>query len=353
MSGRPASRGRAGYPVDRGPRGCHDGRVHILILGGTRFLGRAITEAALGRGDRVTLFNRGLSGPGLFPGIETVTGDRTAGLSGAAGRPWDAVIDVAGYDPQVVELSARAFSETAGRYVFVSTCSVYADQSSRAGQLEDAPVLELRDGLSTPEELYGPRKAAAERVVAGLYGDRALIARPGLIVGPHDPTDRFCYWPRRIARGGTVLAPGDPGTPVQFIDVRDLAGWISDAVHGGRGGLFNLVGQPMPLGELLAACKAATFSDADLRWVASGELLAAGVSPWMGVPLWIGDPQEAQGFGDVDNARAVAAGLALRPVAETIRDTLAWDLGRGGPPPGAEGLTEAEEQRLLALAGHR
>lgn len=246
-------------------------------------------------------------------------------------------------------LSAQALAGTAGRYVFVSTCSVYADQGSRAGQLEDAPVLELRDGLPGPAELYGPRKAAAERVVAGIYGDRALIARPGLIVGPHDPTDRFCYWPRRIARGGTVLAPGDPGDLVQFIDARDLAGLILDAVYGGLGGVFNLVGQPMPFGRFLADCKAATFSGAELRWVPSARLLAAGVSPWMGVPLWIGDPTLAGGLSDVDNGRAVAAGLALRPVTETIRDTLAWDLARGGPQPGTEGLAGHDEQRLLAL----
>jgi 2'-hydroxyisoflavone reductase len=192
------------------------GRVRILILGGTRFLGRAITDAALGRGDAVTLFNRGRTSPGLYPGVEAVRGDRTAGVAAVAATAWDAVIDVAGYDPGVVGLSARALAGTAGRYVFVSTCSVYADQSNRAAQLEEAPVLELHDGLASPEELYGPRKAAAERVVAGVYGDRALIPRPGLIVGPHDPTDRFPYWPRRIARGGTVLAPGDPGDLVQF-----------------------------------------------------------------------------------------------------------------------------------------
>lgn len=321
--------------------------MHILVLGGTRFVGRAITEAALGRGDTVTLFNRGTTSPGLYPGIETVTGDRATDLARLDGREWDAVVDVAGYDPEVVRISARAFAKTAGRYVFVSTCSVYADQSSRAGQLEDAPVRELHDGMTDPGELYGARKAAAERIVAEVYGDRALIPRPGLITGPHDPTDRVPYWPRRIARGGRVLAPGDPADLTQFIDVRDLGAWVADACHHARSGVFNLVGDPGSFGQFLHDCKAATYSEAELAWIPASRLLAAGVEPWMGIPLWIGDPA-LPGINDVDNSRAAAAGLACRPAMETIRDTLAWDLARGGP--GQEGLPAAEEERLLRVA---
>ncbi|HSZ43595.1 MAG TPA: NAD-dependent epimerase/dehydratase family protein [Trebonia sp.] len=326
--------------------------MRILILGGTKFLGRALTEAALGRGDIVTLFNRGRTNPGLYPGVETVTGDRAGDLSGVAGRDWDAVIDVAGYDPEVVRLSARELARNTGRYVFVSTCSVYADQTSRAAQLEDAPVAQLREGLTEPWELYGPRKALAEQIVRDVYGDRALIPRPGLIVGPHDPTDRFPYWPRRIARGGVVLAPGSPEDQVQFIDARDLAAWTIDGVHHGRAGTFNLVGNPWTFRKFLEECIAATYSDTHLRWIPGDALIHAGVSPDMGIPLWIGDPEEARGFNDVSNARAVAAGLTLRPVAGTIRDTLAWDAGRGGPEPGQEGLSAAAEERLLReLAG--
>jgi 2'-hydroxyisoflavone reductase len=321
--------------------------MRILILGGTKFLGRALTEAALGRGDTVTLFNRGKTNPGLYPGIETVIGDRSQDLSAVAGRDWDAVIDVAGYDPEVVRRSAEELAPRAGRYVFVSTCSVYADQTSRAAQLEEAPVAELHDGLAEPWELYGPRKALAEQIVRDVYDDRALVPRPGLIVGPHDPTDRFPYWPRRIARGGVVLAPGSPHDQVQFIDARDLAAWIIDGVHRGQAGTFNLVGNPSTFRKFLEECIAATYSDADLRWITGDALLHAGVSPDMGIPLWIGDPDEARGFNDVSNARAVAAGLTLRPVAETIRDTLAWDAGRGGPESGQEGLSAAEEERLL------
>jgi 2'-hydroxyisoflavone reductase len=319
--------------------------MRILILGGTRFLGRAITEAALGRGDIVTLFNRGKSSPGLYPGVETVIGDRTDGLSALDGREWDAVIDVACYDPAVARLAAEALADRAGRYVLVSTVSVYASQGTTQAQLEDAPVGQLREGMAFPES-YGPNKALCEQVVRDVYGDRALVGRPGLIVGPLDPTDRFAYWPRRIARGGRVLAPGDPADRVQFIDVRDLAAWFADACHAGTGGVYNLTGTPLPFGRMLDLCKAAVHSDAELRWIPSERLAAAGVDPGMGIPLWIAEPG-CEAINDVDSSRAVAAGLACRPVTDTIRDTLAWDAARGGPAPGAEGMPAAEEARLL------
>jgi 2'-hydroxyisoflavone reductase len=323
--------------------------MRILVLGGTKFLGRAFVDAALGRGDTVTLFNRGKTNPGLFPGVETVIGDRTADLSALDGREWDAVIDVACYDPAVARLSAEAFASRTGRYVFVSTVSVYASQATTQAQLEDAPLAELREGMTFPEN-YGPNKALAEAVVRDVYGTRALIARPGLIVGPLDPTDRFAYWPRRIARGGRVLAPGEPADLTQFIDVRDLAAWLADACHQQRGGVFNLTGTPVPFGILLNVCKTAAYSGADLAWIPSDRLVAAGVDPGMGVPLWVAEAGY-EAFNDVDCSRAVAAGLTYRPVIDTIRDTLAWDLARGGPAPGEEGLSAAEEERLLRELG--
>jgi 2'-hydroxyisoflavone reductase len=234
--------------------------------------------------------------------------------------------------------------------MFVSTCSVYADQSSREGQREDAALAKVVPGVPDYPDNYGANKALCETVVREAFGGRALIARPGMITGPHDQTDRLAYWPRRIARGGTVLAPGAPDDPVQFIDARDLAAWVADGVHYERHGTFNLVGNPMPIGKLLQACKAVTFSDAELTWIPSERLLAAGVSPWMGVPMWIGDPAVSPGINDVGNVLAIDAGLTLRPVAETIRDTLAWDIARGGPRTGGEGLTAEEERRLLAVA---
>lgn len=323
--------------------------MRILILGGTRFLGRAITDAALGRGDTVTLFNRGISNPGLYPGVETVIGDRTADLSPLDGREWDAVIDVAGYDPRVVRLSAETFAKRAERYAFVSTVSVYASQDTTAAQLEDAPVARLREGATDLAEIYGPNKALCEQAVLEVYGDRALIGRPGLITGPHDPTDRVPYWPRRIARGGRVLAPGDPADLVQFIDARDLGAFFTDGCHAGTGGVFNLTGTPVPFGIFIGLCKTATYSDAETVWISSQRLIASGVDPGMGIPLWVAEPGY-DAFNNVDSSRAAAAGLVCRPQVDTLRDTLSWDLGRGGPA--AEGLLAVEEERLLReLAG--
>ena len=323
--------------------------MRILVLGGTRFVGRAIVEGALGRGDTVTMFNRGITNHGLFPGVETVIGDRTEDLYPLSRREFDAVIDVACNDPATARMSAEALKGRVGRYVFVSTVSVYADQSTTEAQLEDAPLAELKPDAGDPLGNYGANKALCEAAIREAYGERALIGRPGLISGPHDPTDRFPYWPRRIARGGRVLAPGDPGDLTQVIDVRDLAAFLLDGVHLDRGGVFNLTGTPRPFGILLDLCRTATYSDAELTWIPADRLVAAGVDLGAGIPLWVGEPGY-EAFSDVDSSRAVAVGLNCRAITETIRDTLAWDVGRGGPEK--EGLDPAEEQRLLAeLAG--
>ena len=323
--------------------------MQILVLGGTKFAGRAIVEAALGRGDAVTLFNRGKTNPDLYPGVETVIGDRAEDLSPLDGREFDAVIDVACYDPAVARLSAEAFRDRAGRYVFVSSVSVYASQATTEDQLEDSPLAQVKPDLPDYPDNYGANKALSEAVVREVFGDRALIGRPGLITGPHDPTDRFPYWPRRIAAGGRVLVPGDPVDLTQVIDVRDLAAFLLDACHRDRGGVYNLTGAPRPFGILLDLCRTATYSDAELTWIPTDQLVAAGVDPGTGIPLWVGEPGY-EAFADVDSSHAVGAGLNCRAVTETIRDTLAWDLARGGPEK--EGLDPAEEARLLAeLAG--
>ena len=317
--------------------------LSLLVLGGTRFLGRAAVEAALAHGHQVTLFNRGRTNPGLFPDVETVIGDRTDDLSALSDRRWDAVVDVAGYDPQVVGLSVDALRGRVGRYVFVSSLSVFADQSTP--QDEDGELLVLRESMP-PEDAYGARKAACERVVLNAFAQRASVVRAGMIVGPHDPTDRFAYWPRRFARGGRVLLPGDPTDAAQFIDVRDVAHWIVGCAGEDRDGIFNVTGRTIAFNAFFGACRAAAGAAAETVWVPSDRLLAAGVDPWMGVPMWIADPACAA-INRVDVSRALAAGLTLRPLEQTLADTLAWDTARGSLPQDRVGLSEQEEHRLL------
>jgi 2'-hydroxyisoflavone reductase len=321
--------------------------VQLLVLGGTRFLGRALVEDALARGHEVTLFNRGLTNPELFPEAERVRGDRTEDLTALEARTWDAVLDVATFLPRVVDLSVEALRGRVGRYVYVSSISVYADQSTPP--VEGAAVLELEDPTDERIESYGALKAACERIVTDAFGEAATIVRPGLIVGPHDPTDRFTYWPVRVAEGGEVLAPGSPDDPVQFVDVRDLAAWILELTERGVDGVFNATGESMPFERLLDECRAVSGSDARFTWVPSEQLLEAGVEEWMGVPLWIASP----GWGAANRvvvARAIERGLSFRPLAETISDTLAWNAEREWPPVEGVGLSPARERELLALA---
>ncbi len=321
--------------------------MQLLVLGGTRFLGRALVDDALARDHEVTLFNRGQTNPELFPEAEKLRGDRTRDVSALAGREWDAVLDVATLLPRVVRLSVEALRGRVGRCAYVSSVSVYADQSRPP--VEGAPLLELEDPSDESIESYGALKAACERVVEDAFGEAATIVRPGLIVGPHDPTDRFTYWPVRVAAGGEVLAPGSPDDPVQFVDVRDLAAWILDLTERGAGGVFNATGESMPFQRLLDECRSVSGSDARFTWVPSETLLEAGVEEWMGVPLWIASP----GWDAANRVvveRAIEAGLSFRPLPETIRDTLAWHAEREWPPAEGVGLSSERERELLALA---
>ena len=210
--------------------------LRILVLGGTRFVGRALVEVALCRGHEVTLFNRGQTNPEIFPSVEKLRGDRGTDLSALKGKTWDIVVDAVAYFPRAVELAVQELAHVE-RYLFVSSVSVYADQS--VPQFENAELETLEDPDDTSEESYGARKAAAESIVHRAFGHRATIVRPGMIVGPYDSTDRFSYWPKRIAERGRVLAPGDPDDPVQFIDVRDLAGFIIHLAEASTSGIFN------------------------------------------------------------------------------------------------------------------
>ena len=313
--------------------------ARVLVLGGTKFLGRAITEAALVAGHQVTLFNRGTTNPDLFPQAEHLRGDRTSDLSALEGQEWDSVIDVAAYEPEVAQLSAEALQDRVARYVFVSTVSVYAAHDKPDDQLEDAAVLRLEDAKDDGE-LYGARKAVCEAIVQEVYGDRAIIGRPGLIVGPNDPTDRFDYWPRRLSIGGRVLGPGTPKDPVQFIDVRDVAAWLVNAATDHVVGVFNLVGVPMRFADLIEACRVPSV-DAEVVWVGSELLVLEGVEEWMGIPLWIAS-DGWRAANRVDGRRAIAAGLQLRPVADTV------EASRANPPhESSEAISLEREQQLL------
>jgi 2'-hydroxyisoflavone reductase len=322
--------------------------MQLLVLGGTKFLGRAIVEAALERRHDVTLFNRGQTNPELFPGVEKLRGDRESDLSALDGRRWDAVVDVATFLPRVVRLSVDALRESVDRYVYISSISVYADMSD--APREGNAVAQLEDPASESIEDYGALKAACEQVVEAAFGERALIVRPGLIVGPHDPTDRFTYWPRRVAEGGRVLAPAPPEAPVQVIDVRDLGAWIVTAIESSLDGVYNATGEPMRFDELLDACTRVSGADVDIAWIPSERLVEAGVGEWMELPLWIAAPQFAA-MQQADVSRATTAGLTFRPIEDTIRDTLQWDARRETPRAEGVGLAPERERELLATHG--
>lgn len=327
--------------------------MKILILGGTVFLGRHLVEAALARGDEVTIFNRGRTSPELFPDVERLRGDRDGDLTELAGREWDAVVDTSGFVPRVVRQSAEVLRDALQLYCFVSSVSVYADFS--ASPTENSAVKTLEDpSTEDVDQDYGALKAACEDVVRELCGNRALILRPGLIVGPHDPTGRFTYWPVRVARGGDVLAPAPPERGVQVVDARDLARWTLDLAAQRRNGTFNAVGKPTRLDQLLAACAKGAATSSEIEWVDESFLLENGVTPWTELPLWI-PGSDWIGHADVDVAAALAAGLSPRPLAETIRDTLAWARTLTGDPERQEDgrysvqtLTPERERALLA-----
>jgi nucleoside-diphosphate-sugar epimerase len=320
--------------------------VRLLVLGGTKFLGRAAVEAALGRGHEVTLFNRGETNPDLFPEAEKLRGDRTADLSVLEGREWDAVLDPSGYIPSVVRASAEALADATAHYLFVSSVSVYVslaasvDEASPVAELGDLPDDQLAEDYSN----YGPLKALCEQAVADVFGDRQASVRPGLIVGANDPSGRFTYWPHRVARGGRVLAPAPPEAQVQFVDAKDLGAWLVDLSERRVDGVFNATHPGRSFREVLEACRAVSGSDADFEWVSAALLNEHEVGEWMELPLWISDP-DAVAMHEVDVSRAVDAGLTFRPLEETVRDTLEHAATVDGV-----GLTAEREAKLLAAA---
>ncbi|MDP9295608.1 MAG: epimerase [Actinomycetota bacterium] len=255
--------------------------------------------------------------------------------------------------PRVVRATAELLADATDHYTFVSTCSVYSDLSGGKVAEDGAVHVPPADGSEDVMRFYGGLKLGCERVVEEIFAGRFFIPRPGLIVGPHDPSDRFTYWVRRIADGEEVLAPGSPDSLVELIDVRDLAGWMLDAVEARKTGIYNAVGpdRPLSMGEMLEMCMQAAGSDAELVWVAEKFLLDNGVQPWTGLPLWLpeGDP-DGGGFFTFDSSRAIAAGLHFRPLIETTRDTLAWHRESGAAVAERSGAISRERESELLHA---
>ena len=357
--------------------------MKLLILGGTRFLGRHLTEQALAAGHQVTLLHRGRSNATLFAQAEHRIADRddaaalatalgsTLGTAISGGR-WDAAIDTSAYFPRQVKSVAAALAGRVGQYQLVSTISVYA-AFDKPGLDETAPLATLADPTveTVTGETYGGLKALCEQAAAEGFGKRCLIARPGLLVGPHDPTGRFTWWAQRFARaqaGSTVLAPGDPAGPVQCIDARDAAAWLllqaerdgSGSSSGDGGGIFNLTGPntPTTVGALMDTARQTLAPAARLEWVDEAFLLAQGVAPWTDLPVWL--PRAQAHLHEVSIAAALARGLQCRPLAQTLADTAAWAQNfeqtsaqaspatDGGLPRPAVGLSPEREASLLA-----
>jgi 2'-hydroxyisoflavone reductase len=341
--------------------------VRLLLLGGTRFLGRHVAEAALARGHDATLFTRGRTPQPFGDRVHTLVGDRdprvAPGLAALEGGDWDAVIDTSGYVPRVVSASAMLLAPRVRRYVFVSSLSVIA-RPDRPGLDESAPVATL-DDPATEDVLpnYGGLKAACEAVVRDAYGGRATIVRPGLIVGPHDATDRFGYWVARFVhprllgdRPPRAVVPAPRERPVQFVDARDLAAWLLDLCERDIGGTYNACSPAglWTMGNLVDACVAASADPPVSTWVDEKTLHDFHVEPWTGLPLWIPSTDaDAAGFMSVDCDRAHAAGLVARPLDETVRDTAAWLAARDNAGAWEHVLSGSREQLLLSAIDAR
>lgn len=301
--------------------------MKILVIGGTIFVGRHIVEAALERGHEVTLFNRGRTETGLFANVERIVGDRFESLDKLVWRNWDVIIDTSAYVPRAVSKSCDALKLNCESYTYISTGSVYKDKS-KIGINEDHETLVPKDpdSLEWSDETYGEMKSGCEVVVQKTFAERALIIRPGVVVGPYDPTDRFTYWPVRVKEGGVVLAPSTPDRPVQFIDGRDLGEWTIRLIEAKATGVFNAVGPDyrLTMAKLLNECKLVTNSNAEFVWVSDQQLLQHNVEPWSEMPFWIPENSDSVGMALRDNNKAIRSGLKFRALHETITDTLKW-----------------------------
>ena len=321
--------------------------MNILILGGTKFVGRHLTQAALDAGHQVTLFNRGKSNPNLFPEVEKLVGDRDGGLAALEGRRWDAVIDVNGYLPRLVKDSAQLLVERVGYYLFVSTMSVYAewahplDEDSALEELEDPTVEEITN------ESYGGLKVLCEREVQAAFGERTCIVRPAFVIGPHDHTDRFPYWVWRAGQGGEMIAPGSPDERVAAIDGRDMGAWMVALTERRQSGIYNGLDTPFAFGKLFDTVAKLAEVELEPQWVSAEFAEEQGLFDGK-LPMWVAG-EEYAGLGGSGNARAVEAGLRCRPLAETVADTLDWVREReNGGHEWQAGIPAEEEAELIA-----
>jgi 2'-hydroxyisoflavone reductase len=308
-------------------------KLKILILGGTAFLGPAVVNLARSRGHEVTLFNRGKTNNHLFPDLVKLKGDRDGDLKALETGNWDVCLDTSGYIPHMVKDSAELLKGRVGQYIFISSISVYADfkqrglnEKSAVGVITDeeiATALTMQDitGLN-----YGPLKALCEQAASTVFGKKACNIRPGLIVGPMDRSDRFTYWPVRIAKGGEVMVPDKPEIPTQLIDVRDLAEFIVRCCENETNGVFNATSPPeeLTMGELFDTCKSVSGSDATFTWVDTKFLEENEVAAWSDMPVWVPLEGDDAGHPFVNIDRALKAGLTFRPISETVRGTLDW-----------------------------
>ena len=337
----------------RAAKGAKTGRaakpLRILILGGTGFLGPHLVEDARARGHALTTFNRGKTHPELFPDVEKLRGDRNGQLDALKGRKWDGVIDTSGYVPRIVKMSADLLAPAVKQYVFISSISVYPDDV-KPGANESTPVQPLTEpGSEEVRKHYGALKALCEQAAEAALPGRATNIRPGLIVGPGDPTDRYTYWPARMDRGGDALAPGAGDDPVQYVDVRDLAAWVVQTIERGQVGVFNATGpeKPLTIAAMLSSCRKAASRPATLVWVPEKFLSAQKVSAWDDMPVWTG---AEGGLSQIDCTKAIRAGLRFRSADETAKDTLAFWSGlpeeRRKKP--RAGLSPEREQEVLA-----
>ena len=317
--------------------------LKILILGGTHFLGLHLTEELVNHGHEVTLFNRGTRSID-FP-VQQLQGDRDGNLEALYGHTWDVVIDTSGHVPRIVEQSAKLLAQSTSNYTFISTIGVY-ENFEKLGIDETYPIAQIEDvqNEEITEKNYGALKGLCEAVVHKYFPKNSLIIRPGLIVGPHDPTDRFTYWPVRISEGGEVLAPAHQ--TIQFIDVRDLAKWIVQMVEQQSIGIYNATGTPISFDRLLNECKRVTHSTAHINWVKDDFLIKKEVQDWSELPLWLSKKRQMPGFMQINSQKAINAGLSFCPLTETISSILQWNATRE-PAQLKAGLDRVKENSLL------